>query len=93
MKYQESPPALTIAPPVDFASMYVSNAQCMEFGVHALPVTSDDAVLVAIMILFFSLTIDASASAHDVAAISMMMSTPRWSNHSRASDTATSGLF
>ena len=25
--------------------------------------------------------------------MSMMMSTPRWSNHSRASDTATSGLF
>jgi len=46
----------------------VSNAQCIEFGVHALPVTSDEAVLVAIMILFFSLTIEAKASAHEVAA-------------------------
>jgi hypothetical protein len=61
--------------------------------VHALPVTSELAVLVAIMILFFSLHTPASASAHEVAAISMMMSTPRWSNHSRASETATSGLF
>src|ERR1700733_10211545 len=65
----------------------------MEFGVQALPVTSEDAVLVAIMTLFFSLTIDASASAQEVAAMSMMMSTPRWSNHSRARETATSGLF
>ena len=93
MKYQVSPPALTMAPPVDFASMYVSNTQCIEFGVQALPVTSDEAVLVAIMILFFSLTTEARARAQEVAAMSMMMSTPRWSNHSRARETATSGLF
>ena len=71
----------------------MSNDQCIEFGVHALPVTSEEAVLVAIMILFFSLTIDASASAQEVAAISMTMLTPWLSNHSRAIETATSGLF
>ena len=77
MKYQLSPPAFTIAPPVERASMYVSNTQWIELGVHAFPVTSDEAVLVAIMILFFSFTIDARASAQEVAAMSMTMSTPR----------------
>jgi hypothetical protein len=44
--------------------------------VHALPVMSELAVLAGISTLFISLHTPASASAHDVAATSMMMSTP-----------------
>jgi hypothetical protein len=71
----------------------VSYTQWIEFGVQALPEMSEVAVLVAIITLFFSLTSDASANAADDAAQSITISTPCWSNHWRAIETAMSGLF
>src|ERR1700691_4304089 len=90
---QVSPPAFTIAPPVDFASIYVSNTQWIVLGEHALPVRSEVAVLVGMQILFFSRHSDASASAAEDAAQSMMRSTPSASIHCLPIATATSGLF
>jgi hypothetical protein len=64
----------------------------MVFGEHWPAVTSIAAALAFSMILSFSLAICDTASATEDVGTSMIASTPS-SNHCRAIDDATSGLF
>src|SRR6185436_1328843 len=93
MKYQESPPVLTIALPVPFASIQVSYVQCTVFGEQALPVRSDEAAPELMNAFFLSRVIWLTASATPELGVSTMTSTLSTSYHWRAMAEPTSGLF
>src|SRR4051794_30912383 len=75
MKYQLSPPAFTIAPPVDFASMYVSYVQWIVLGLHCEPVRSAVAAPELSITLFFSRQTVFTASATEEVGTSTTAST------------------
>src|SRR5690242_7172299 len=93
MKNHELPPCLVIAVPVPFASIHVSYVKWTVFGVHALPVRSDEPGPDARKTLFLSLVICDTASATPELGTSTMTSTPSASYQRRAIDEPTSGLF
>src|ERR1051326_2754897 len=93
MKNQVSPPVLTIALPVPFASIHVSYVQWIVFGVQALPVRSDAAAPETRNTLPFSLVTSLTARATLDVGTSTMTSTLSASYHWRAIWLRTSGLF
>src|SRR5215831_19497888 len=93
MKNQVSPPVLTIALPVPFASIHVSYVQWMVFGEQALPVRSEEAAPETRNAFPLSLVIWLTASATPEFGTSTITSTLSVSYHWRAIAEPTSGLF
>src|SRR5882762_255224 len=93
MKYQESPPVLTIALPVPLASIHVSYVQWIVLGEQALPLRSEVAAPDTRKALPFSRVIWLIASAIEEVGTSTMTSTLSTSYHWRAMLEPTSGLF
>jgi hypothetical protein len=92
-KNQLSPPAFTMAPPVELASIQVSKVHCTVFGLHCGPVRSAVAAEVFRQTRFFSRATPETASATALFGTSTIMSTLSRSNHCRASCTPISGRF
>src|SRR5882762_10466508 len=93
MKYQESPPVLTIALPVPLASIHVSYVQWIVLGEQALPLRSEVAAPDTRKALPFSRVIWLIASAIEEVGTSTMTSTLSTSYHWRAMLEPTSGLL
>src|SRR5215813_15591485 len=93
MKNHVSPPVLTIALPVPFASIHVSYVQWIVFGEHALPVRSEEAAPETRKAFPLSLVIWLTASATPELGTSTITSTLSVSYHWRAMAEPTSALF
>ncbi len=93
MKNQLSPPARTIAPPEDVASVKVSKAQTMVLGLHCSPVSATAVALEVWKTRSFWRQIWAVASATEEFGTSQIMSTPSLSIHLRAMLAPISALF
>src|SRR6185503_13284157 len=84
---------LVIAVPVPLASIHVSYVQCTVFGVHALPVRSDEAAPDTRNTFPLSFVIWFTANATPEFGTSTITSTLSVSYHWRAIAEPTSGLF
>src|SRR6201999_20727 len=92
MKYQDLNPCEISDPPVEWAFSYVSKLQTIVFGLHCSSVSDETVAEALSMILSLSFATSATASATEEVGTSAATSTPP-SNHWRAMEAATSGLF
>src|ERR1700733_9453997 len=92
MIYQDLKPCLIRDSPAEWAFSYVSKLQTMVLGLHWSSVSEDTVADALSISLSFSLATCATASAAEEVGTSAATSTPL-SNHCRAIEAATSGLF